>query len=971
MKRDRWNEIEPLLHAALERKPEQRGVYLQSACGEDEFLRQEVERLLAYEDQTHSFIETPALELVARQEGPPRERGPAFRLAIGAQLGPYEILKPLGAGGMGEIYSARDARLGRTVALKILAGHILDRPGVLCHLQSEARAISSLNHSNICTLYDIGRDQDIDYLVMEFVEGQTLAKRLKEGPLSVRDAMRIATEIAEALDYAHRHGVIHRDLKPGNIMLTERGAKLVDFGLAILSAIPRSGKVEATSIRATTAEPLVSFGTAVGTVAYMSPEQARDEELDTRTDLWSFGAVLYEMTTGARPFTGITPAAVCDAILHDPPLSPLEVNPELPPKLEVIVNKALAKNRNQRYQDASEIRSDLQQVSRELDPGKSPPEAAVPVVPTRGRRLIWLAAAALLLVVTAAFVFLLRRDQPTEASMRIRPLTNYPGGQYEPAFSPDGREVAFVWDGEKQDNFDIYVKSVEGAGGPLRITTNPAGEGSPAWSPDGKRLAFVRYSTTPGESGFYIVPAHGGAERRIGRATPVPHIFDRHVDWSPDGRFLAVSDKADLGSPFEIFLLSIETGERRRITTASAASIGDTGPMFSPDGRTLAFRHSISASINDIYVVPVAGGEMKRLTFDNGYTANHAWTPDGRELIFSSSRAGTLKSLWRVPASGGAAKEIRSVGQGAYYIAVSRRGRYLAYSRWFADTNIWRMAIAPGDKKAAVPEEVISSTWEDRSPQYSPDGTKIAFRSDRSGNNEIWVCDASGSNPRQLTSFGGPLTGTPRWSPDGKYLAFDSRPAANSVIYTIPVLGGEPRRITALDSDGAVPSWSHNGKWIYFASTRPRGLQVWKVPVEGGSKGGDPVQVTQLGGFAAFESTDGTWLYYAKGYDVPGLWVVSVNGGDESPLIADLKVGFWGYWAVVARGIYFLAPLAPRRASVNFYNFESHAIGRIGVLPQEPPFSDSGFAVSPDERSILYSQVDHTGSDIMLVEGFR
>jgi Tol biopolymer transport system component len=465
--------------------------------------------------------------------------------------------------------------------------------------------------------------------------------------------------------------------------------------------------------------------------------------------------------------------------------------------------------------------------------------------------------------------------------------------------------------------------------------------------------------------------------RRSGQSQPrCPTSYQRHtayrlhLDWSPDGKLLAVADKADPADPFGIFLLSIETGERRRITAPQASSIGDTGPAFSPDGRTLAFRRSINASVNDIYVVPVTGGEPKRLTFDQRFTSNHAWTPDGRELIFSSTRAG-IKSLWRVPASGGAAKQISSVGQGAYYIAVSRKGHYLAYSRWFADTNIWRLAIGTGVKPAPEPEELISSTWEERSAQYSPDGARIAFRSDRSGNNEIWVCDASGSNALQLTSFGGPLTGTPRWSPDGKNLAFDSRPEGNSVIYTISALGGVPRRITTSDSDGAVPSWSHDGKWIYFASSRTDGLQVWKIPVKRGFKDGDPLQVTRHGGFAAFESLDGQWLYYSKGYDVSGLWVVPAKGGEEKPVISDFKVGFWGYWAVVARGIYFLAPLPPGRAGVNFYSFESHSINLIAVLPKEPPFGDSGFAVSADERWILYTQVDHSGSDIMLVEGFR
>jgi Tol biopolymer transport system component len=651
---------------------------------------------------------------------------------------------------------------------------------------------------------------------------------------------------------------------------------------------------------------LTTPGTAVGTVAYMSPEQVRGTELDVRTDLFSFGAVLYEMCTGRLPFPGETKEAMFDAILNRAPVLPVRINPGTPPKLEEIIHKALEKDRDVRCQTAAEIRADLKRLKRDTESSKQvrPPEAASSRAKWIKRRE-WLIWAPLLAVPLAAGVAYWRGVRPLRPSpppeTTLRRLTNNPGLTRSAAISPDGTLVAYV------RNDDIWVQQVDG-GGVIRVTDDPA-----------------------------------------------------------DGLLLAVADKTDPDGPFGIFLISIKTGERHRVTAPPSSTIGDTGPAFSPDGRTLAFRRTVAAGVNDIYVVPVAGGEPKRLTFDGTFTAGLAWTPDGRELIFSSSLAG-IDGLWRVSASGGNARRIRSVGQGAYYVSVSRRGHSLAYSRWFADTNIWRLAIGAS---AATPEMLISSTWEERSAQYSPDGTRIAFRSDRSGNNEIWVCDASGSNPLQLTSFGGPLTGTPRWSPDGKNLAFDSRPEGDSVVYTISALGGMPHRITPNGSNGAVPSWSHDGKWIYFASRRGDGFQVWKIPVKGQLSDGDPLQVTRNGGFAAFESVDGQLVYYSKGHDVPGLWVVPANGGEEKPVISDFKVGFWGYWAVVARGIYFLAPLPPTRAGVNFYNFDTRSSKLIAVLPNEPPFDDSGFAVSPDEGWILYTHVDNSGSDIMLVENFR
>lgn len=319
-----------------------------------------------------------------------------------------------------------------------------------------------------------------------------------------------------------------------------------------------------------------------------------------------------------------------------------------------------------------------------------------------------------------------------------------------------------------------------------------------------------------------------------------------------------------------------------------------------------------------------------------------------------------------MPVGGGKPRQIMPVGGSARYLAVSRAGHYLAYSRWYADSNIWKVRIGGGE-----PRVVVNSTWVDTSAQYSPDGGRIAFRSNRSGDDEIWVSDSAGRNPLQLTSFRGPLTGTPRWSPDGQFLAFDSRPGGSSDIYTIPAMGGVVRRITANRSDNSVPSWSRDGKWIYFASNRTGCWQVWKRGVKAGAGDGEPKQVTQHGGFTTFESMDGRTLYYAKGPDVPGLWSVAVDGGDETPVMADFKVGLWGLWAVAARGIYFVDSVTPRRGGLMLYSFDKQCVTRVESLPKEPPFGDSGFDVSRDGQWALYTQVDHSGSDIMVVDKFR
>ena len=400
----------------------------------------------------------------------------------------------------------------------------------------------------------------------------------------------------------------------------------------------------------------------------------------------------------------------------------------------------------------------------------------------------------------------------------------------------------------------------------MRLTSDPFGHGSPAWSPDGLQIAFLRYRSKDA-SGFYVMPATGGSERKIVSSLALENIYDRMLDWSPDGRWLAVSDKSSAQEAFRIWLVSVERGTRTPLSTPPRESLGDTGPTFSPDGATVAFKRTVGTAVNDLYEVSVRGGAARRLTSDNRFIPSHAWSADGRDVVFNSNRSGESK-FWRVSKTSGLPIEITSIRATANFLTIAKRGDRMAFSHWFADTNIWKYPIGPGNGGTNGAVKVIASTWDDTSAQISPDGQQIAFRTNRSGNHEIWISGHTGSQPAKLTNFKGPLAGSPRWSPDGRHIVFDARPEGNADIYVVEAGGGTPRRLTTALAADAVPSWSSNGKWIYFASNRTGDWQIWKINAESDETRAQAIQVTHRGGFAAFDRPGDPAIYYAKGSDV-------------------------------------------------------------------------------------------------------
>ena len=578
---ERWRLIEELYHAALEREPAARAALLAAA---EPGLRREVEKLLAQES-ADGVLDGPAAE-AARELG-------LISLAPGTELGPYRIEAQIGAGGMGEVFRAADTRLHRTVAIKILLRDQVAEPARKRRFLQEARAVSALNHPHICALYDIGSQDGIDFLVLEWLEGETLEARLRKGPLPAAQFFAYAAQVAEALDQAHQRGLIHRDLKPANIMLTKSGAKLLDFGLA------KTVRAAAAGADAGTVTSLTEAGAILGTFQYMAPEQLQGKDADARADIFALGAVLYEMATRRKAFTGENQAALISSIMTaDPPPAPAALSPAV----DHVIRRALAKDPTERWQAVRDLLLELRWAA-----AQAPAVAARPESPWR-RRAPWLLVGLIVLVAAGGGAYWFSRAKETPpAALEAVPLTTYPGYECSPSFSPDGNQVAFSWNGEKQDNYDIYVKLIA-SGRPLRLTTDPADDVAPAWSPDGASIAFVRIAN--GKAKLMLVPALGGPERELvawqgSYADPGATASGLSTaDWSPDGRWLVAAGRDSAEKPMALWLVSAESGEKRQLTVPPAGSSGDYCAAFSPDGRSVAFARYTADRAGDSLCCP-------------------------------------------------------------------------------------------------------------------------------------------------------------------------------------------------------------------------------------------------------------------------------------------------------------------------------------------------------------------------------
>lgn len=961
---ERWQRMKLLFEGALGMAPPEKEAFLERECPDDPDLRAEVRKLLENEQRNSEFLE------------PGRSPVSARSFACGDIVaGRFRIVRLLGRGGMGEVYEAEDTLLGERLALKAIRPEIASDPVTLARFRNEIQLARRITHLNVCRIFDLevheGGSQPVAFLTMELLVGETLAARLERtGPLAPLEALSLGRQMAEGLAAAHQCGVIHRDFKSGNVMLVpgrEGGLRAVitDFGLA------RDPEAHVGS------QTLTGSGKLMGTLDYMAPEQLADGECSFRSDIYSLGLVLFEMVTGKLPFPAHTPIGSAMRRVRDTPPSPRSLRPELSRTWEIVIARCLEQDPSRRYGSAAGVALAL-----------SPAQTSARLRYSLRRTEIWVPALVILAIFVAAVVTVVRiGNRPPPMAFKPVPLTSSPGIEFQPAFSRDGELVAFAWDGQKQDNVDIYFKQIT-SGVTSRLTTDPALDISPAWSPDGRQIAFRRV-LPQGTSQIVVKSYLGGPERKLAewpyasaeqswKSIPVA----RDICWSADGEWVIGTGRNSPGEAANLFAIAVKTGETRRLTRSSQRYVVDSGPALSPDGRMLAFSRVTELGGTDLYILPVSdhlvpAGDPIRITFDHRNSNAPAWTGDGKAIIFSSDRQ-RPRGLWRIAVSGTSDTQTRQlperlagIGEDADYPAISRDGRRLAYSQAAVDLNIWEVHLPDRPGQAATAANLISSTRLDLFPDFSPDGKKIAFGSDRSGHHEIWTCDREGANPTQLTSFGA-VTTDPRWSPDSRLITFLSRTNEGSHIYVISAQGGTPHRLTNEPSDFGAPSWSRDGKWVYYNHPQNGQYQLWKMP----SGGGTPVQVTKSGVFAQ-ESVDRKYLYYSRsrGYNT-SLWRIAVDGGEEIQVLP--SVSFGRNFAVTEQGIYFIPwnghignLMLNQESDEAVVQFLSFATGTTKTVfaTKRPVFM--GLAVSPDSHSLLYTQIDRTDSDLWLVENFR
>ena len=844
-------------------------------------------------------------------------------LASGARLGPYEITGQIGAGGMGEVYRARDSRLGRDVAVKVLPAELSADPDRRSRFEQEARSASALSHPNIVTVHDIGIADSTVYIAMELVEGRTVRELLVDGPMATKKLLSIATQTADGLARAHAAGIVHRDLKPENLMVTKDGfVKILDFGLAKLVA-PIEGA--GSGLATLGAGPGTQPGIVLGTVGYMSPEQATGATADFRSDQFALGAILYEMATGKRAFSRGSAVETLSAIIRDDPEPIAKVNPGAPAPLRWIVETCLQKDPDERYASTRDLARDLRHAHERLS-DLSQGTAALPVRRrSRAAALVPALLGLVALLIAADLLLRLRAPSGKPLASNLRKLTFGPGLEEEPAWSPDGKFLAYTTD--ERGNLDVVVQPLAG-GETLRIAGSDADEAQPAWSPDGSKIAFVSSQDRDGRlhhvlaagpltaflagrgGDLFVAPALGGTAAKLVENGYFP-------TWSPDGKKIVFS--SERAGKWDLWVVSSEGGTPTRLTDDSNI---DYQATWSPDGKWIAYGSGTAAKF-DLRFISAGGGTPQIVDSGTSWVLRPSWSSDGRWLFYSGERDG-LVSVWRLPFSGrefAASAERVTVGPGADTAPAVDSGGRVAFVTVRGTPDIWEWSLSSGALR-----QLTSETGSESNARVSPDAKTLLFASDRGGARAYWELDVASGVVRRVTAgkdegfgfarwspdgrriiFGrgrriwiqplGALAArdmgvpgeTPSWSPDGSRIAFSSGPDfLHQEIQVMPASGGKPETRTSWGAYATWPSWSPDGSQIVYQLERDGARHLWILP----SAGGESRQLTT----GSSEESHPEWspvdpdrILFLR--DHTTIVTLSVSTGKETPIALSRATG--------------------------------------------------------------------------------
>ena len=952
MKPERWQQIEKLYHAVLERGAEGRAAFLSEACSGDEGLRREVESLLGYEKQAENFIESPALEVAAKRMA--EQRGPA--VAAGQVIDHYKITSALAAGGMGEVYRAFDTRLGRDVAIKVLPAAFSTDKDRLRRFEQEARAAGMLNHPNVLTIYEIGTHEGAPYIVSELLTGETLAEGPRKAPLPLQRVIDYALQMARGLAAAHEKGIVHRDLKPENLFVTkDKRVKILDFGLAKLKPAPAGLDANApTQLRGT------APGVVMGTVGYMSPEQVRGEEVDHRADIFAFGAILYELLTGRRAYQGNSAVEVMNAILKEEPPEISDPKREVPPALVRLVRHCLEKGPEDRFHSMADIAYYLEALTATTGRDASAGERTQ--TRSRWRRWVAVAAAGIVLAATIVIWKVQRSEEVWEnplANAHIERVTDFPGTENDAAVSPDGKFIVFL--SNRDTTFDAWVDQV-GSGALVNLTKGRFSElaheevrtvgfsadasqvwvrvsqkdstgkdthglwlmptlgGTPrpfleravhaAWSPDGQKIV---YHTFDAGDPTFVMDRDGGNPKQIFIDKPGAHCH--HHVWSPDGRYIYFV-RGFPPNELDVWRIRPEGGEPERMTRHNS-KVGYPALL---DNRTLIY----SATAEDgsgfwLYAMDLERKIPHRVTFgvDQYVSVSAALGPDGRATRLVATVANPIGELWTFTLSSQMVDEsdvhsfplavTRAIAPRfgpQYVVFLSSKGGTQSLWKTQGDeiVELWRS----GDGGVAAPAAV------------SPDGRRICFSIRRQGQNGLYVMNADGSDVRRLAASLD-VRDAPSWSPDGKFIAVAADEGDGSRLFKVPVDGAAPSRL--VDELSRLPVWSPDGSLILYATPSPGATNAVKA-------------VTPE----------------KQPHPLPELWIL--RGGDRYRFLPG------GKQIVALLGDYLRQ---------NFWMVDLESGQRRQLTNLKPGYSIGSFDVSPDGRQIIFDRV-RQNSDIVLID---